>query len=293
MNFDTPILFLIFNRLDTTKIVFEKIRSIKPAFLYVAADGPRNELEKLKCEETRAVLNEIDWECELKLLFRDQNLGCGKAVSEGISWFFENEECGIILEDDCLPDDSFFNFASTLLDKYRDDKRIWHIGGNNFQDEIVRGHSSYYFSMFAHIWGWATWKDRWQKYKFNIENYDLQNDLNNYTDDKRIYNYFNRRKRQVASGTTNTWDYQWLFCMWQHYGYAIVPNQNLVTNIGFGNNATNTKINSFLANIPVQSLELIHFSDDIILNKSADLYTFENTYFKPLNFLRKILFRFN
>jgi hypothetical protein len=291
MNFDTPILFLIFNRTETTKQVFEKIRAIKPKYLYVAADGPRDQQEVIKCDNTRAIIKNIDWDCEVKTLFRDKNLGCGKAVSEGITWFFEHVECGIILEDDCLPEITFFHFAEILLKKYNNDLKVWHISGNNFQDNNQRGEASYYFSMFTHIWGWATWRNRWKEYKLNIDNYDIKSDVKIYTEDNRMFKYFERRKNQVSSNKINTWDYQWLFCMWQHGGYSIIPNKNLVTNIGFGDDATNTKSTSRLANMPMYSMDNLIFENNVTLHTEADIYTFEHTFYKPLNFIRKFLIR--
>jgi len=159
----TPVLFLIFKRLDTTKQVFEQIKKAKPPRLYIAADGPRDyvegEAEKVKAAR-EYVLSNIDWNCEVKTLFREKNLGCGKAVSEAITWFFENEEQGIILEDDTVPSQSFFWFCEELLNRYKDEKKVWHIGGTNFQDGIIRGNGDYYFSALNHIWGWASWVDR-------------------------------------------------------------------------------------------------------------------------------------
>jgi hypothetical protein len=171
--FATPILFLIFNRPDTTDKVFEKIREIQPRQLFISADGPRPDRkdEREKCEEARKVIQKIDWKCELKTNFSEKNLGCRVGVSSGIDWFFSQVSKGIILEDDCLPDASFFNFCKVLLEYYRNDERIMHIGGINVQDGRMRGTASYYFSKISHIWGWATWKRAWEKYDVNIRTY--------------------------------------------------------------------------------------------------------------------------
>ena len=138
--YNTPILFLIFNRPDTTKVVFERIREIKPSRLYVAADAPRQGKDKEAelCRQSRSIIDSVDWPCEVKTLFREENLGCKKAISSAITWFFEQEEYGVILEDDCLPDLSFFRFCEELLIKYKDDERIGHIGGNCFLPGIVK-----------------------------------------------------------------------------------------------------------------------------------------------------------
>ena len=167
---NTAVLFLVFNRLDTTKQVFETIRQAKPQRLYIAADGARASRvgEAAQVQAVRDyVTSHVDWECEVKTLFREQNLGCKYAVSSAIAWFFENEEMGIILEDDCLPDPTFFNFCQELLARYRHDQRIGVISGDNFQFGHRRNDDSYYFSKYVHIWGWATWRDRW------VNSYDV------------------------------------------------------------------------------------------------------------------------
>lgn len=141
----TPILFLVFNRPDTTRKVFEKIRQIKPQKLYIAADGPRKDIvaEKIKCEEVRSIVTEVDWECEVETLFRDNNLGCKCAVGNAITWFFKHEEMGIILEDDCLPDPTFFKFCEELLEKYRFDSRVMSISGSNIMKDQLMNIATY------------------------------------------------------------------------------------------------------------------------------------------------------
>lgn len=281
MNFQTPILFLIFNRPETTLRVFEKIKELKPQFLYIAADGPRNTSEINSCEEARKVITLIDWDCEVKTLLREKNLGCGVAVSEGITWFFNHVEQGIIIEDDCLPDLSFFHFCEALLDRYKDDKRVWHISGNNFQNGIQRGNDSYYFSMYSHIWGWASWRDRWQKYSLDVSSYDIDRDILFYTIDKKVLRYFNKHKSRLLNKKIDTWDYQYLFSMWQNRGLAALPNVNLVSNIGFGNGATNTHGVTNLAKIPMDTIKSVNHNKNIAQNKEADDYTFNNVFCKP------------
>ena len=173
-NLKTPILFLIFNRLDTTRRVFEEIRKQKPRQLFVASDGPRvnKDGEREIVEKTRKlVLDNIDWECEVKTLFRGENLGCKIAVSSAIDWFFENIEEGIILEDDCLPAQSFFGYCEELLEKFREDGRISVISGDNFQFGWRNTSDSYYFSKNCHIWGWATWRRAWERYDVEMKTY--------------------------------------------------------------------------------------------------------------------------
>ena len=171
----TAVLLVIFNRPETTQVVFEAIRKAKPPRLYVAADGPRTEVpsDAKKCKEAREIINQVDWDCEVKTLFREKGLGCGLGPSSAFTWFFEHEEDGIILEDDCLPSQSFFWFCEELLERYRHDNRVMHIGGNNFLNGWQKDRDySYYFSNSGHIWGWATWRRAWKLFDFNISLYE-------------------------------------------------------------------------------------------------------------------------
>jgi hypothetical protein len=239
----TPLLLLIFNRPDTTQKVFDAIRKVQPERLYVAADGPRDHKpgEKELCEATRSILKGIDWPCEVKTLFRNENLGCGKAVSGAITWFFDQEEEGIILEDDCLPTVSFFSFCEQLLCQYRHDTRIWHIAGYNVHPEPDVKESDYFFSQETPIWGWASWRRVWQ-------NYQLQLDALKELEEKKQAPYLKQTFlhaitslydfRKVAAGKINTWDYQYSFYQLAHHGLSVIPFHNLVDNIGFDDNAT-------------------------------------------------------
>ncbi len=273
-NFDTPVLFLIFNRLETTKQVFEIIRNASPRKLYLASDGPRDNRigEKEKVEEVRKyVLESIDWDCELKTLFRDKNLGCGKAIGEAIAWFFENEERGIILEDDCLPSQSFFSYCQELLEKYKDDTRIYHIAGYNplIYTKIPY---SYYFARIQHCWGWATWKRAWKHYNFDIAN------LKDFIQTKKINTIFNRSVdrhywldifNRMERHEIDTWDYQWTYTIFNNNGICINPATSLISNIGFGPDATHTITNTPVSNNQqrFEIVKIIH-PDKIILDTS-------------------------
>ncbi len=172
MRFDVPILLLAFNRPNQTRRVFDAIKAIQPTKFYFAADGPREGRaeEAILCQTVRtSILENIDWDCEVKTLFRDKNLGCKYAVSSAISWFFENEPEGIILEDDCLPDASFFPFCAELLEKYRHDDRIMMISGDNYQKDKLRTDYSYYFTRYNQIWGWASWRRVWNLYDVEMK----------------------------------------------------------------------------------------------------------------------------
>ncbi|MDR7920716.1 glycosyltransferase family 2 protein [Thermosynechococcus sp. HY213] len=274
------VLFLIFNRPHTTQRVFEAIRQVRPPRLYVAADGPRadREGEAEKVAEVRRIATQVDWPCEVKTLFREKNLGCKVAVSSAITWFFEHEEKGIILEDDCLPHPDFFRFCDELLEYYKQDERVWVITGNNFQDGQWRGKASYYFSKYSHCWGWATWKRAWSKYDVNISFWPAwskssawQNLHFNSVEEEYWRKIFNR----VYSSEINTWDYQWTACVWYHGGLTATPNVNLVSNIGFGSDATHTKTAGHIhANLPVFPIGEIQHPSEVAVDVEADKYTF-------------------
>lgn len=285
---NTAVLFLVFNRLETTKQVFRAIRQAKPPRLYVASDGPRNgrngESEKVQAVRD-FVMQNIDWECHVKTLFRDQNLGCKYAVSSAINWFFENEEQGIILEDDCLPSQSFFWFCEELLERYKDDLRIWHISGNNFQNSVIRGTASYYFSKFNHIWGWASWANRWREYDVEMKsfkNFMAQNMIKDIMETEQERNYWRKIFYNVSNDKIDTWDYQWTYTVWINSGLSVLPNMNLISNIGFGVDATHTtdldsqssKIQRHELNFP-----LLH-PFFVLKNLNADKHTFQRFFSK-------------
>lgn len=244
-SFKIPVLFLIFNRPELTKKVFQKIRENKPIRLYVAADGPRDDRpeENKLCDETRKIIEKVDWDCEVKTLFRERNLGLRKAVSEALDWFFENEEMGIILEDDCVPANCFFTFCEKLLHYYKDDERIMHISGDNFLDESFNIAADYYFGKIMHCWGWASWRRAWKKFDKNLDTYEKFKSKN------IIKSIFNKESHQncwiknfdrVYEGIVSSWAWVWMYSILINNGLCINPCQNLVSNIGFGEFATHT-----------------------------------------------------
>lgn len=293
-NFNTPILFLVFNRLDTTKQVFSVIQKAKPQKLYIASDGPRNGRggEKEIVDSVRKyVLDNINWECEIKTLFREKNLGCKVAVSSAIDWFFENEEEGIILEDDCLPDLSFFQFCQELLEKYRNDERVAIISGNNFNDKKI-GEADYYFKRIPHIWGWATWKRVWDKYDVNMSQYaefKKNNKIKEIWSNKKVQRYWNYIFSEVLNGSIDTWDYQLTFCCFNNNLLNICPNKNLVKNIGFGEGSTNTILRDKDAEIVKNESVLFPMScpEDVFYSEYSD-YQVNRMYLKYFT-VKKIL----
>ena len=285
----TAILFIVFNRPETTIKVFEKIRQAKPLRLYVACDGPREgyKSEKEKVNKVREILTKLDWPCEVKTLFRDKNLGCKKGVSSAISWFFEYEEQGIILEDDCVPHLDFFPFCENLLDRYASDERVSIITGNNFQNGKWRGDASYYFSKYNHIWGWATWRRSWLNYDGDVKFWPEWSKSKAWFDhmpDKVERGYWQNIFELVQKEQIDTWDYPWTASIWYKDGLTVTPNVNLVSNIGFGKDATHTNFeNDKSANLPTEDIgESIH-PLEIIQDIEADIYNFDN-FFEGLNY---------
>lgn len=278
-----PILFLVFNRPKATKLVFAEIKKAKPDRLFIAADGPRKERigEVDLCREVREIIDEIDWNCKVETLFRNENLGCGNAVKSAIEWFFSYVPEGIILEDDCLPDQTFFRFCGNMLEYYRHDENVMHVSGSNFQFGKSRGNSSYYFSKFIEIWGWATWRRAWQHYDFTLDTYDLtaRGKINSYFDNKNFFNYWSKKFEDIQLGRIDTWDFQWMYTVAKQNGLCINPNQNLIKNIGFDENGTHTKGRSSayykVINNPVYSMpRMIIHPSDIFSDAEADNYTF-------------------
>ncbi len=294
----TAVLFLIFKRLDTTKQVFEAIKQAKPPKLYIAADGPRDHVEG-EAEKVKAVreyvINNIDWDCEVKTLFREKNLGCGKAVSEAITWFFENEEQGIILEDDTVPSQSFFWFCEELLERYKNDKRVWHIGGYTLQENLIK--TSYRFSRLIPIWGWATWRRAWKNYDYNMSDFVNQKDS--------IYKYFGKYKHRVKETfeyqyyyKIDTWDIQWAYTCVKNGAYSIIPSVSLIKNIGFSEEGTHTKKESKhdkQVNKNEISFPLVH-PQDIIIDERLDedylsKFYYENLLTKLKSLIKRMLKR--
>ena len=283
----TAVLFMVFNRPDTTNQVFEAIRKARPPRLYIAADGARIDKigEAENVFQVRHIVSQVDWVCEVKTLFRDLNLGCRKSVSSALDWFFESEEEGIILEDDCLPSQSFFWFCELLLEFYRSDMRIMHIGGCNFQNGIKRGSGSYYFSKFNHVWGWGSWRRAWLHFDVAMQTfpYFLEIDqIKNIWPDKKMQKFWLKIFQDVFKGKIDTWDYQWTYAIWMQNGISVIPNINMISNIGFDERATHTKCVSGVSNMRSNDLgEMIH-PIFVLADTDADNYTFESNSLEPL-----------
>jgi hypothetical protein len=275
----TAVLFLVFNRLDTTKRVFEAIRQAKPSRLYIASDGPRDNRagEEAIVQAVRDyIINHVDWNCEIKTLYREHNLGCKYAVSSAITWFFENEESGIIIEDDCLPSQSFFIYCQELLDCYRTDTRIMQICGFSFLKKWKRGGYSYYFSNYGPIWGWASWRRAWKCYDVNIKLWPEIKEKKLYEDisqNKAEAEYRRNLYDNLYAGKINTWDYQWGLAKLINRGLSIIPSVNMISNLGFAGDGTHTvsDSNDPYANMDIYDLELpLNHPKYVIQDRVAD-----------------------
>jgi hypothetical protein len=263
----TAVLFLIFNRPDTTARVFAAIRNARPERFYVAADGPREgrPTEAEQCRATREIVTAIDWECELHTLFREQNLGCRDAVSSAISWFFQQEDEGIILEDDCLPHPSFFPFCELMLDRYRDDERVMMIGGTNYLLNQIDIEESYCFSRYFPIWGWASWRRAWNKYDLTMKEWPrlkAEEALKSFYSQGFMQRYVSNMFDGGWAGRLATWDIQWFYSCLFSNALCIIPRVNLVSNIGLvGTHTSGDTANNAFPVFDLQTEHLVHPSN--------------------------------
>jgi hypothetical protein len=290
-----PVLLLIFNRPELTEKVMEKIRRAEPGKLFVGADGPRKDQseDEKRCEQARRVATQVDWDCELHTQFRNENLGCRKAVSSAITWFFNHVEEGVILEDDCVPSDSFFGFSGQMLEEYRSDERIMMISGTNVNGEWNSERQDYHYSRYGGIWGWATWRESWETYNSGMDEWGSKKC-------KRLMRgvmgdeHFKRRKSSYDksyNGEVDTWDYIWSFYRIINSGLSVVPSKNMVSNIGFGERATHTtnkynersNLDRYNIDLPVSVNSVVlpdkEYDDKFIGGKNL----FEKIYYKVKN----------
>lgn len=288
INLTTPVALFIFKRMETTARVFEEIRKAQPEKLFVIADGPREGRvgEAEECMAVRNLVSRVDWPCEVRTNFSDVNLGCDARITSGLDWLFGQVEEAIILEDDCLPDPTFFPFCQELLGRYRHDSRVMMISGNNFQDGRKRAGASYYYSRLFHIWGWASWRRAWKHFDAGLGRWpEIRSGgwLADVLSDSMAVRYFERIYDRCHAGEINPWDYRWNFSCWMQNGISIAPNVNLVTNIGFGANGTHAKDPADgLAEIPVQAMEFpLAHPDFMIPDTQADRHTMQRQFYLP------------
>lgn len=275
LQLDVPVLFLTFNRLETTRRVFEQIKQQKPTQLFLASDGPRFSVTgeaDVVHSVRRFLLDSIDWRCEVHTLFRSENLGNGLAVSSAVSWFFDQVEYGIILEDDCLPSDSFFKYARELLLHYKNETSVMHISGYNPLDISLKGTDSYYFTKIQQCWGWASWRRAWKNFSFNISADECKKFVHSrkfkqffpHSEERR---YWKRLFKEMSKTKADVWDSQWEFAIADNMGFCINPCRNLVSNIGLSNEEQySNNIISNCNNILRYEITEINHPEEIILN---------------------------
>jgi hypothetical protein len=288
---DVPVVLIIFNRPELTQQVLTAIANVQPKQLFVIADGPRptqsGDLET--CAATRKLIGQINWDCQVQTNFSDINLGCKQRVSTGLNWVFEQTESAIILEDDCVPDASFFEFCAQLLQKYQDDQRIMAISGNNFQFGRKRTDYSYYFSRYPHCWGWATWKRAWQHYDMEMK---LWSEINqqDWLNDPFTTNYWQKKFQSTYDGEIDSWAFRWTFACWIQSGLTILPNVNLVSNIGFTSGSTHNHYSKNpYANMPVEAMQFpLQHPPFMIRDQQADAFTQVNKFGLSGRIRRKI-----
>ena len=284
---DTPVAFIVFNRPLVTQQVFNSIRDAKPRQLFVIADGPRhgNIDDEKKCKAVRRIIEQVDWDCKVSLNYSEINLGCRDRVTSGLDWVFDQVDEAIILEDDCLPHPSFFVFSAEMLARYRNDQRVGMISGVNFLFNRVGIEESYYFSKYVLLWGWATWARAW---KFNDREATCYPE---FIKKKYLYNLFpkalerkfwNLKMRSVYEKSIDTWDYQWIISFWRQGFLSIIPSVNLISNIGFGVDATHTHDMDDFAEMKTEEIKfpLIHPSE-FLLNYDAERHVAKEHFTYP------------
>jgi hypothetical protein len=297
VTFLTPVVFTIFNRPKITKKSFDAIRKQKPAKLFIIADGPRSKYiqDKELCYEVRKIVNNIDWACEVHRNYAEINLGLKKRTISGLDWVFTKTDRIIFLEDDNLPSPDFFSFCENLLERYSNDPRVSMISGSNFQNGILRGEASYYFSKYPHNWGWATWKRTWNNYDCNIKFWPKWRESDEFK--KKFSNKLERKfwKKifdQSYSGKINSWGYPLFACMMKEGKLTATPNFNLISNIGFGEDSTHTKDSKNpLSNLNLIPIKNLTHPKKIEPDLDADIYDFDNNFFEKNSvFPRSLLF---
>lgn len=281
--FDVPVLLAVYNRADTAEKVLDAIAVVKPARFFIASNAPNpvKPGDQQKVAAVRLMIEKkIDWPCRIEKLYRTKHLGAGESLSSSMIWFFKEAGEGIVFEDDTLPDPSFFNYCKELLAYYRNDESVKMIGGNNFQNGKIRSDGSYYFSNLIHSWGYASWWRAWEDFDFKLERISdsrFEELLNKKFKKKDEKDYWRTIYHNLRARNYTTWDYQFLFTMWSKDGKCILPNKNLVTNIGFGNNATHTTDTADpAASIPLGQINNIIHPSSKEVSSEADRYVFLN-----------------
>lgn len=290
--YKVPILITVYNRPDLFKKLLTNLKKNKPSKIYIKGDGPKNEIDRKKIKSIKKIISLIDWKCKIFNNFSSVNVGCRKSVTEGLNWFFSKEKFGIILEDDCLPNVSFFRYCEILLKKFYNNKRIYTISGSNFQNHDNNKYD-YYFSKYPHCWGWASWRRAWKSNDPNLSfwpKWKRTYEWNRYHKTLIEKKYWEKIFDKVYNEKIDSWAYVWTASVWKNNGITATPRISLINNIGFDNRATHTlntqkKLKRNIKNLkfPLKHPKIIQ------LNKEADKYTF-GSHFKGIYYLWPLRF---
>lgn len=302
MKFDTPIVLFVYKRPKLVRQLISVLRFLKPSKLYIFADGPSEDFidQVQKCQDVRDEIGKIDWDCKLYFKAQPKNIGLRKSIVSGLNHVFDLEEMAIILEDDCFPNIDFFYFCENLLFRYANNDYISVISGNNFQCGQVRGSGSYYFSKYSHCWGWATWSRSWKNYDDQMTFWPAWKTSNEWLDlnsSQFEKAYWEKIFDDAYRGQINSWAYRWLASNWYLGKLTILPNVNLVSNVGFDSDATHTKSDIYIPPIATHRLGEIKHPKLITRDLDADFYTYQHHYgglyklfpYKYLLILKKII----
>jgi hypothetical protein len=299
---ELPVALFIFNRPGTTRLVVEAIRRAAPPLLLIVADGPRPEREGEAdlVAECRELALAVDWPCEVRTDFSDRNLGCRERLRTGLDWVFSQVDRAVVLEDDCVPHSDFFDFCQTALDLYAGDERVGAVTGDNFLGDRVVLDTAWFFSKYLHVWGWATWADRWDAFRRATGDDAgwLSGGSWEVAHPSRVERmYWRRRLRGVMDGSNDTWDYDWVAYCWSRSWLTVTPSANLVENVGIGADATHT---TGEVEVPrATSLPARPAPELVVEDVEADRFTFDHHYggaefrrrLRPMGFARWALRR--
>lgn len=274
--FRVPCAIFVFNRPDLTLRLVDALRAVRPERVLVVADGPRGEGERALCDATRAALDAIDWPCRIEREFAESNMGCRRRLQTGLSWVFDRVDRAIVLEDDVLPDPSFFPFCEEMLERFAEDERVMSVSGDNFQFDRYASPYSYYYSRYVHIWGWATWRRAWRLYDPSMVQWPMLRAhgwLNDFLGDPVEARYWSDTFDSVYQGHVDTWDFQLVYAHWVNHALSVVPSQNLVSNLGFRADGTHTKAASPLSSLPTRPMQFpLGHPPGMVRNVAADAF---------------------
>jgi len=281
-----PIVLIIYRRPDLVKQLVNSLRKFRPQNIYVVADGPKSGEENSLCEESRSAIDLITWPCNIHKVYAKTNMGLRNRVVSGLNYVFKREKWAIILEDDLVLGSSFLKYADSLLKKYEKDERIIAINGNNFLFNETLVKDSYYFTKYVHSWGWATWKRAWKLFDDNMTNWPeiRETDLLKKSLKSRISAlYWKMIFDMVYAGNVDSWAYRWTYSALINQKLCVNPRYNLVSNVGYGKDASHTKYKSRLLNMPIRELTFpLKHPKQVVISEKLDKIIERYCYLTPI-----------